>query len=103
VLVDRPILLHRTDRSRSCLVSSIEPYRHRPVARATARELAALDSRGSVQRARDLARAELAAARISDLTKVTRHGTAGAALIAYEAEVAAQMSPWASSQIAGVA
>jgi hypothetical protein len=76
------------------------PLRRDRLARAASNTIA---MQSGVSRSRDEARAELAAARISDLAKVTRHGIGAAALIAYEAEVAVQMSPWAADQIAGVA
>lgn len=69
----------------------------------TARKLTLLDRACEVQRSHDRARAELAAGRITDVTNVTRHALGAAALIALEAEQAAQLSPWAASQIESVA
>jgi hypothetical protein len=80
-----------------------EPYRRRTLDRSTRAAIKGVDAQVQLRRAQDRARAELAARRISDIAKVTRHGIAAAGLIAYEAEIAAQISPWAADQIAAVA
>jgi hypothetical protein len=84
-------------------MSSLDPYRPRSLDRPTRRTHAGLDAATDLTRAHDRARAELAAARITNLAKATRHGIGAAALIAAEAEMATQLSPWAAQQIAAVA
>jgi hypothetical protein len=57
----------------------------------------------AIERAIDEQRARLAAARMSDLGRVTRHGVATAFLIAADAEVAAEAAPWAAREIIAIA
>jgi len=71
--------------------------------RVTSRALARVEAAASLQRRRDLAKAELAAGRISDITRVTRHGMAAASVIAVDAELAAHIAPWAQDAIARIA
>lgn len=85
------------------VTSSLELYAPQYPSRQDRRAMQTLNRRTAVARAADIRRADLAANRISLVTKLTAHGLAGASLIAYEAEAAAQRSPWAAEQIAGVA
>lgn len=80
-------------------MSSLEPYRHRPAERSAARDQILAERRLAVQRTHDRGRAELAAARASDLSRVTRHAVNAAALIAIETEMAVQMVPWAQQDL----
>jgi hypothetical protein len=77
-------------------MTDLELYRSRKLSRAGSRQV-------QLARAQDRARAELAAGRVSDIAKVTRHGVAAAGLIAVETEMAAQLAPWASEDVARIA
>ena len=79
--------------------SSLEPYRGRAPAKRTAQTLDRINDAKLIRRAEDRARAELAAARISDAVGLTRHGMAGGACIGLEAEFNAVASPWAAEDI----
>jgi hypothetical protein len=81
---------------------SLERYSARPN-RQTSRALERLDHGQSLARANDQAQAGLAAGRISDIARVTRHGLGAASHIAAEAQMAAEVAPWAADDIARIA
>jgi hypothetical protein len=81
---------------------ALELYRKRSP-RTVSQALARVDDRKLVARAADQAEAELAAGRISDLTKVTRHGLAAGATIALDTELATTAAPWATPELVRIA
>lgn len=83
--------------------NSLELYRSRKVSRVERREVEIADARGYIQARRDDIAASRAVSHVTNVTRLTRHGIAGATLVAEEAEIAAQRSPWAAQQIASVA
>jgi hypothetical protein len=74
-------------------MAGLIPHDGRQLDRRTGRTLDALDSRSTLARARDRARAERAAQRISDLRVVTNHGLGAVTSIGVQFEQAAQQSP----------
>lgn len=67
------------------------------------RQITQVERALALQRAVDVAHAQRAAGRISDITKVTRHGLNAASMIALETELAVLQSPWAEQQLRSVA
>lgn len=84
-------------------MSALEPHRARALDRTTRTAIRSIDTQAQLARVHDCHRAQLAAGRISDLVRVTRHGLAGASIIAIEAELAVQMSPWAEREVVAIA
>lgn len=84
-------------------MGALEPYRGGMPGRQSSRALDRLGRELVLRRAADQARAELAAARISDIDKVTRHGVAATTHIALDAQLAAEAAPWAAGDIARIA
>jgi hypothetical protein len=85
------------------MARSLEPYRPRKMDRSTRAAVQGIDGQAHLARIQDRARAELAAGRISDIAKVTRHGVGAAGLIAMQTEAAAQLAPWAGEDITRIA
>ncbi len=63
------------------------------LSRQVARESRSIEAAKAVQGEHDRARAELAVGKISDVTRVTRHGIVGATYIGEDAETAVQLAP----------
>lgn len=84
---------------------SIEPYqrRSRRLTRQQQEAFQVAETRAELQARQDEIAAQRAATHVANVTRLTRHGLAGASLVAAEAETAVQMSPWAAQQIASVA
>lgn len=84
-------------------MSALESYHPRSIDRTTRTAIRSIDTQAQLARVHDRHRRELAAGRISDIVRVTRHGIAGATVIAAEAELAVQVAPWAEREIVALA
>lgn len=83
--------------------ASIELYGSRSLTRQQRAAVARAEAHAEIQARADAIAGDRTAQHISTVSRLTRHGLAGAGVIAAEAAVAAQHSPWAAQQIATVA
>lgn len=70
-------------------MSDLVPFGRQDLDKRTTRTLAHIEGRAAVERTTDKAKAALAAGRVSDLQRVTRHGLVAAASIGVEFEMEA--------------